>query len=204
MARFYPILSTLFLSTVAGCLGSPPAPEMPSFNAAGSAQAALDQLDSNKDGKLDDKELAKSPGLGAAAAELDTNKDKSLDLAELTARMQSYVDGNVARRMFSAQLQQGGIAVPGAEVRFVPEAFMLGSILEGVGKSDAGGVVSISIPNADPPGISVGFYKIHVSKKDASGKETLPAKFNSETTLGMEVPAFSTNRTPGTPVIMLK
>lgn len=194
-------VSLLMLS---GCLGSPPAPDMPSFDADGSAEAAITQYDANQDGKLDAKEMEKSAALSAAAAELDTTGDKALDSAELTARMQSYVEGGVARKMFSAQVLFDGVPLAGAEVKFVPEDFMLGAIKEGVGITDAGGTVTITEPNVDPPGISVGFYRIVVSKKDAAGKETLPAKFNAATTLGMEVPAFTMIRTSGTPVIHLK
>lgn len=194
----------IWLVAFVGCLSSPTPPEMPSFDPAGSASAALEQYDANKDGKLDAKEMEKSAALAGAAAELDTSGDKSLDLAELTARLDSFAEGGVARKMFSAQLMMDGVPLADAEVKFVPEQFMLGAIAEGVGKSDAGGMVTITVPGVDPPGIAVGFYRIEVSKKDASGKETLPAKFNTETTLGMEVPAFTMNRTSSTPVIVLK
>jgi hypothetical protein len=43
------------------------------------------------------------------------------------------------------------------------------------------------------PGVPYGFYRIQVSRKDAEGKETIPARYNSETTLGQEVGP----RTPG-------
>ena len=39
------------------------------------------------------------------------------------------------------------------------------------------------------PGLPCGLYRITVSKKGADGKETLPTKFNTETTLGREVSA---------------
>jgi hypothetical protein len=204
MARRFTLLLGMLTISTAGCLGTPPAPEMPSFDPAGSAAAAMEQFDANKDGKLDATELAKSPGLAGALVELDANNDKSLDLAEISARLQNYADGGVARKMFAAQVQMNGAAVTDAEVRFVPEQFMLGAVAEGSGKTDSGGLVTISIPNVDPPGINVGFYKVVVSKKDATGKETLPAKFNTETILGMEVPAFTLNRTAGTPTIILK
>lgn len=187
-----------------GCLGAPAAPEMPSFDPAGSAAAAIEQLDANKDGKLDSKELASSPALAAAAAEIDKNSDKSLDAAELTARLQSYADGNVARKMFSAQVFMSGVPVSGAEVKFIPEPYMLGAILEGTGTTDPGGLVMVTVPGVDPPGIAVGFYRVEISKKDAAGKETIPAKFNTATTLGMEVPAYTAVRTTSTPTFNLK
>jgi hypothetical protein len=201
ITRFSLVSTTLIF---AGCMGSPPAPEFPDFDPEGSAAAALEQLDANKDGKLDAKEMEKSPGLAAAAAELDTSGDKALDAAEIAARVQSYADGAVARKMFTAQVWDNGVPIPGAEVKLVPEAYMLGAIAEGTGVSDAGGVVTVTVPGADPPGIGVGFYRVEISKKDASGKETIPAKYNTASTLGIEVPAFTKIRTSHTPTFNLK
>lgn len=111
MSRALGLVSIGSVVLLSGCLGSPPAPAMPTFDPAGSAAAAMEQLDANKDGKLDAKELAKSPALAAASNELDTSHDKMLDAAELTARLQSYADGGVARKMFSAQVLMGGVPV---------------------------------------------------------------------------------------------
>ena len=37
-----------------------------------------------------------------------------------------------------------------------------------------------------PAGIQLGFFKIRVSKM-VNGKETIPAKYNAETTLGQQI-----------------
>jgi hypothetical protein len=200
----HPFLTGLGMCILSGCLGSPAPPQMPSFDPAGSAAAALEQYDANQDGKLDAGDLAKSPALASSLAELDTNGDKALDTGEIAARIQNYAEGGVARKMFTAQLLLDGRPLDAAEVKFIPEKFMLGAVIEGTGTSNDTGGVTMSSPGADPPGIGVGFYRVEVSKKDTSGKETLPAKFNTETTLGIEVPAFTTNRSLSTPVISLK
>lgn len=207
MARYRIQHSILFgtgICILTGCLGSPTPPPMPSFDPAGSAAAALEQYDANKDGKLDAGDLAKCPALASSLTELDTNGDKALDTGEIAARIQSYAEGGVARKMFTAQLLLDGRPLDGAEVKFIPEKFMLGAVTEGTGTSNDAGGVTMTSPGADPPGIGVGFYRVEVSKKDASGKETLPAKFNTQTAVGIEVPAFTTNRSLSTPVISLK
>ena len=50
--------------------------------------------------------------------------------------------------------------------------------------SIAGGPVSAQ-PNM-PGGLQTGFYRIHVSKK-VNGQETIPAHYNTETTLGHQI-----------------
>lgn len=188
----------------AGCLSTPPAPPMPSYDPAGSAAKAFELYDANKDGKLDSKELAKCASLAFALVELDVNNDKAIDLAELTGRLQTYVDVGVARKLFMAQVVLDDAPLPEAEVRLIPEDFMLGAVTEGVGTSDPLGMVAISAQGVDPPGVGVGFYRVQVSKKDASGKETVPAKFNTDTTLGIEVPATTRLRSSSMQAINMK
>ncbi|MDZ4782518.1 MAG: hypothetical protein SGJ19_19905 [Planctomycetia bacterium] len=200
----YSVLFGTGMCIFSGCLGSPAPPPMPSFDPAGSAAAALEQYDANQDGKLDAGDLAKCPALAISLAELDTNGDKALDTGEIAARIQSYAEGGVARKMFTAQLLLDGRPLDAAEVKFIPEKFMLGAVVEGTGTSNDSGGVTMTSPGADPPGIGVGFYRVEVSKKDTSGKETVPAKFNTESSVGIEVPAFTTNRSLSTPVISLK
>lgn len=197
-------LSVLGLLSLAGCLGSPPAPPMPSYDPEGSAAKAFELYDANKDGKLNGKELEKSASLTFALDELDVNGDKAIDSAELTGRLQTYVDIGVARKLFTAQLVLDDAPLGEAEVKLIPEEFMLGAVTEGVGVSDPLGMVVVSAAGVDPPGIGVGFYRVQVSKKDAAGKETVPAKFNTETTLGIELPASTRKRTSSMQSIRMK
>lgn len=187
-----------------GCSSTPPAPRLPSYDPAGSAAKAFELYDANQDGKLDGKELDQCASLAFALVELDVNNDRAIDIAELTSRLQTYVDVGVARKVFSAQLTLDDAPLGEAEVRLIPEEFMLGVVGEGVGVADALGMVMVSIPEVDPPGVNVGFYRVQVSKKDASGQETVPAKFNAQTTLGVEVPAATRLRTSSMPTLRLK
>ncbi|MDZ4784394.1 MAG: hypothetical protein SGJ19_29465 [Planctomycetia bacterium] len=196
--------SALCLLTLAGCLGTPPAPPMPSYDPAGSSAKAFELYDANKDGKINGKELEKSASLTFALDELDINGDKAIDNAELTGRLQTYVDMGVARKLFTAQLVLDDAPLGEAEVKLIPEEFMLGAVTEGIGVSDAVGMVVVSAPDVDPPGLGVGFYRVQVSKKDAAGKEMVPAKFNADTTLGIELPASTRMRTSSMRTIQMK
>ena len=41
--------------------------------------------------------------------------------------------------------------------------------------------------NEQTPGVQCGWFRIEISKKDASGKEMIPAAYNTESTLGAEI-----------------
>ena len=64
----------------------------------------------------------------------------------------------------------------------MPEKFMGASYPSGTGVSEAGGAVSPTVPvkGDAPTGMPYGWYRIEVTKEG----ETIPAKYNTETTLG--------------------
>ena len=77
------------------------------------------------------------------------------------------------------------LAAEGAKVTFVYEKF-LGVNVAGTGETGGGSIAQITVPldsPTDPPGIPLGFYRIQVTMDG----ENIPAKYNTETTLGMMV-----------------
>ena len=56
-----------------------------------------------------------------------------------------------------------------------------------VGTTNEGGAFEPITEGVPIPGVQPGVFRIEVSKKDPSGAETIPAKYNTETTLGVEV-----------------
>jgi len=72
-------------------------------------------------------------------------------------------------------------------VTFIPEKFMGTAVKPGTGTTDTNGKVMPTVADAPSAGMNLGFYKVEVSLKDTAGKETLPARYNSQTTLGQEV-----------------
>src|SRR5688572_11955973 len=63
---------------VAGCSGAPGRIRPPDVDSDAAAEAALEQLDKNGDGQLDDSELKSSPGLAAAKASYDGDSNGTL------------------------------------------------------------------------------------------------------------------------------
>jgi len=178
----------------AGCLGSPSAVDAPDFDAESAAEEALALYDADGNGSLDESELAKSAALARLleavdimGQPVDKNRDQALDAAEIAARVEIYVENGTGRSMKSALVTRNGSPVADAEVTFEPEPFMSDVIEPAYGVTDAQGNAFMSIKDADPPGVTFGFFRIRVSKKDSSGQETLPAKFNTNTTLGAEI-----------------
>ena len=175
--------SALLLAS-GGCSTAPSrvVPQQPDSQ---SSTAALAQYDENKDGQLDDKELAKAPGVKAALKKLDTNQDGKISADEITARLQAWSKSKTGRMTISCVVTRGGQPVAGASVHFVPEKFLGGQLKTGEGVTNQAGNASISVPNDKEglPGLSPGFYRVEITK---SG-EQIPAAYNTETTLGVEV-----------------
>ena len=80
-----------------------------------------------------------------------------------------------------------GRPLAGATITFEPEPFMADYIQPAVGETDVAGACSLNRQNDPLGGITVGFYKRRVSRPYRSGKETMPEKYNTETTLGQEI-----------------
>jgi hypothetical protein len=160
---------------------------VPSMDPDGAARQALAEYDTNKDGALSDDELDKCPGLKAGRAWLDTNKDKRLSADEITRRVRDYLDDRAGLLALVIQFTLDGKPLRDAEVTLVPESFLGSAVKPAQGKTNAGGAcVQFRTEGAEFPGVHPGVFRIVVSKKDASGKELVPARYNTQTTLGIE------------------
>lgn len=187
--RLSGIVAALFLAGLSACSGEPPPFIAPAFDPAAISQAAVAEYDKNKNGKIDKDELSAS--LIAAMATSTENApwedgDGALSQAEIQARIQQYVDTNSGLFAVGCEVTLDGRPLHGATVTLKPEAFMGGVTKPASGRTEKGYTDLIS-EGLDGEGVLGGFYKIEVSKKDASGKETIPAAYNTATTLGCEV-----------------
>jgi hypothetical protein len=147
----------------------------------------LEKLDKNGNATVDQPELAEAPGLAFGARFIDANKDGKLDREELEARFARYRDSRVGLTPKELRIDYNGQPLVGAEVRVVPEFFLTGVIEPAAGTSTADGVVRPSIADQRTPLLRLGYYRLEVT----SSKTKLPAKFNSATTLGVEISPFA-------------
>jgi len=173
-----------------GCSG--PKIEEPKFDAQAVADAALKAYDSDNDGRIGPQELKEAPGLREAAPDLDTDHDSGLSREEIVARIELYAELRLALAPSECHVLLDKRPLAGATVRLIPVEFLQDMIQPADGVTGETGHAS---PTVDDPvakaegvtGANPGFYRVEVSLLDGTGKETIPAKYNTETTLGLHV-----------------
>ena len=171
-----------------GCDSAPTRIVPPDIDAAASGQRAMEMFDKDGDGKIAGEELDAVPGLKAAINEVDTDGDKAITAAEITARIEGWQKSMLGRQEIDCTVLRDGVEVSGAEVTFVPEAFLGENLQEASGETDEFGVATMTVPvdpndPNDAEGVECGFYRVEITRPG----QDVAAKYNSETTLGQEV-----------------
>jgi hypothetical protein len=188
------VLVSLAGAALASCNSGPARVTQPYISAGAAGSAAMDEYDTNGDGAVSGDELEKAPGLKAALSNLDKDGDSQVTATEVTERVQAWQNQNTGLTNVRCLVIMDGRPLSGAEVVFEPESFLGGEIETAVGMADSSGTVSPVIPKDQrptpqtPPGLRLGLYKVRISKI-VGGKETVPARYNADTTLGQEVSA---------------
>lgn len=180
-----------------GCSNRPSRVHPPALDPPAAAAKALASFDANADGRLGDQELDACPGLKAGARAVDTNQDGSLSADEIAARIQQWSATRVALVAVNCTVVRNGQPLTGAAVKLVPEEFLGPNIKPAAGVSDRSGRVAIQVDGVPISGLATcGFYRVEISRVEA-GQETVPAKFNRETTLGVEITEGDKRRVEG-------
>jgi hypothetical protein len=175
-----------------GCNSATITVRQPAINAARAGTQAIEMYDTNSDGVVSGAELDHAPALKAALTNLDTNGDKAVSAEEVTARVNAWKIMQTGMTSVRCHVTLDGEPLAGATVRFEPEAFLGDEIKAAVGITNPFGDAAPSIPPQDRPapnvpgGAHFGLYKVRISKIE-NGKETIPARYNTDTTLGQEV-----------------
>jgi hypothetical protein len=180
----------LGLSTV-GCSGRPSRLKPPSLDAETAAATALQAYDADGNGLLSAAELAKAPSLKASLGALDADHDEQISAEEIANRIRGWGTTGAALVTSTCRVTQHGRPVGGATVTFEPEPFLTDVIHPAFGTTGNRGMAELSVaeqyrPGPKYTGVQCGFYRVKVSR-EVDGKETIPAQYNSQTTLGMEV-----------------
>lgn len=179
------VLLLALLAVQVGCLGRPKRIYPPSIDAEDAAAEAMAAYDANKDGKIAGEELDKCASLKAGLAEIDKNSDGAITEEEIAGRIRVWQETKIGRTSFTCSVRRNGTPLADAEVKLVPEKFLGGDVIPATGKTDKRGSAMLSVPTTgrqDYPGVQLGFYRVEITK----GSE-VPAKYNAETTLGVEV-----------------
>lgn len=177
------------MAVLAGLVGcGSPKPQIPTlaFNPSKSARVAFTMFDKNNDGKLANEELRDAPGIASARKSIDANRDGVIDEAELTRRLQSYLDSRIGIQSLTCVVTVNGRPLENAVVDFEPEQLFDGALSPAQATINREGSGPVMTTSGRLPGISPGIYRVRISKKSGD-KETVPTKYNSATTLGFEV-----------------
>lgn len=149
------------------------------------ASQVLAEYDTNKDGALDAKELQACPALRDAVSRLDMNGDARVSADELTTRFTLHQQYEPL--VLSVQVTLDGAPLDGATVTLVPEKFMGDSFKSFSAVTEASGIGTWKSSEGNKVGLPLGYYRVEVSKKNATGQEVIPAKYNAKSILGQEV-----------------
>lgn len=188
-----PLLAGLLLLTV-GC--SADRVPVPSVSPDDAAKQALAEYDTNHDGVIDAKELERCPALKSALKQMDKNGDGKLSAQEIADHIADYRASKVGMISAACEVAFEGKPLAGATVTFTPEKFLGPNVKTASGVTDATGFAKLQIAGEELSGVHCGFFRVEISKKDAGGKETLPARYNSQTVLGQEVSPATLARNP--------
>lgn len=173
----------IVLVAVCGCSNRPAPVKAPAWDPEELCSKALELGDGDADGVLNESELASMPGLEAGMKIADTDGDGSLSSDELKARVQSYKDEATGLRPMSYGFKYKGRPLKNAKVEMIPEPF-LGNLVEPAeGVTDTNGVVSLKLAGRAKSGVRFGYYRIKVTSDDTK----IPEKYNTATTLGVEI-----------------
>lgn len=192
------VLSTTALSAVffAGCgSGSTQhAAKQQYIDASQAGKMAMEMYDKNGDGVVSGPELENSPSLKEALPRLDTNGDKGVSADEVAARVNAWKDLKSGLISGACHVTLDGEPLTGATVVFEPEAFLGDQTKKAEGVTNPYGNAAPTLAKEDrpdpksPSGAQLGLYLVRISKV-VNGKETIPAQYNTQTTLGQELSA---------------
>jgi EF hand len=180
------------LATTVSCNRGPAPLRQPSISASSAGKLAMEQYDKDGDGKVAGAELDQAPSLKAALKNLDTDGDGAVSASEVTERVNAWKAMKTALASVPVKVTLDGEPLGGATITFEPESFLGDEMKRAVGTTNLYGVVAPTVAPEDRPdpklpgGAYFGLYIVRISKM-VNGKETIPARYNTQSILGQEV-----------------
>jgi hypothetical protein len=175
---------------VAGCSGRPGAIRPPDVDASSAASQAVELYDRSGDGELSKDEWSASAALVAVAASYDKGGDGKLSADEIGEGVAAWGQSGVGARTVPFAVRWNGRPLAGATVRLVPAPFLEGAVKGAAGETGAGGAGQLSMAAEDRPRnapdiplMQPGLYHVEITHPSTK----IPAKYNTQTVLGIEV-----------------
>jgi hypothetical protein len=174
---------------IAGCSGRPGAIRPPDVDADSAAAQAIELYDKDGDGGISNSELTASPALTAAPG-YDKSGDGNLTVDEIAAGLAAWQKSGVGARVVPFALQWNGRPLAGATVRLSPAPFLVDSLKGASGESGGSGGGQLGMAFEDLPRnapkislVQPGLYHVEITHPT----EKIPAKYNTQTMLGIEI-----------------
>ena len=165
--------------------------EAPALESEAAADRALADYDRNKDGYLGCAGAGELPRAQGGTQASGQGRRRAFEPgARSWTGFRSFEDSQVGLFVTTVKVQLDGKPLGGASVELEPEPFMGPSIKAARATTDDNGRAMPRTADADLPGCQFGFYRVRISKKDSSGKELVPARYQN--TLGAAVPSGGT------------
>jgi len=158
----------------------------PGIDAAAAGKAAIAAYDKNGDGVISGDELDKCPAIKSSLKRYDNDGDGKVTAEAIAARIKKWQATRIGAMPVQISLELDGEKLDGATVTLEPEAFLGPNMPTITGKSNGRGFVNLMVDPRTRPGVPPGLYKVKVSKM-VDDKETIPARYNTDTELGVEV-----------------
>ncbi|MCS7306017.1 MAG: hypothetical protein NZ602_13040 [Thermoguttaceae bacterium] len=177
---------TLLGAFMVGCRRGPEPPPRPQIDPTQAAAEAIRLYDKNGTGLLEPDEWKQSPPLAAAKDRIDQNKDGNLSSQEIADRITSWLQSPAIMTTCAIVVTLDGKPLEGATITLEPETFLGSSYKTGSGTTDLMGMASITGQGEKFSGLYLGLYRVKVSKQ-LGGRETIPARYNTQTELGCEL-----------------
>lgn len=173
-----------------GC-SSAPAPVLPPEIEVEPTILAIQKLcDTNGDGMIAIDEAPPSPALQSRFEAVDSNGDKKLSAEELGIWLANLTADGAGVMRFGCRVTLDGRPLAGAAVRLDPEPYLADAVVPASGTANDNGQCRLSVDPNDMPeelsrvrGVQPGLYRVRITH----GSAAIPAKYNSATTLGVEV-----------------
>jgi hypothetical protein len=188
-ARHLLLVSWALAACELGCSRGPSRVAPPAIDADRAATEAIRLYDANQNGSLNAAELAKCPGILAEFKSYDTDGNGEISSAEIAARIRELRRAGIGLTRLNCDVTVNGRGVAGATVTFEPESYLGDEIKTAIGLTDDRGVAQMAISTENLPAdqrgiraIHCGTYKVRITHPTIK----LPAKYNTETTLGYE------------------
>lgn len=171
-----------------GCNSGPTKISIPIVDASAAASGAIKLADKDGDGAISKAEAVATPSLNMEFDKYDANKDGKIDAGEIESRIASWTVKRAKVVPISFYVKLDGRALEGAQVVMEPEPFMGGVLATAESQVSGSGacgptVLPELLSKEIPVGMFCGLYRLKITHPD----KQIPAKYNEQTELGMEV-----------------